>query len=426
MFRMKKYFLLLFFVFISFSIFPQDVKYAHNIIDSLCSEHMHGRGYVNKGQEIAATFIAGEFTKDSLVFFGENYFQKFSLSLCTLPGTLEFTVGNKKKKPGIDFLLSASSISVKGKFKVLTFDSVTLNNKNVFQKFMANDFSDKFVLVDKSRIHNEKKLAAVDSAIEYNLFQAKGLIVPEDKLVWGVEDAPYPSVWTNVTLLKKNIHRKIKKISINVERVIVPSYPMKNVIGYIKGSTKPDSFIVFTAHYDHLGQMGSDVYFPGANDNASGVAMMLDLAKYYSENKPDYSVAFIATTGEELGLKGSFYFVQHPLFPLTNIRFLINLDLEGTGDDGIKVVNGTIYQKEFEQLTKINDEKKYLTAVTKRGEAAISDHYPFYKMGVKSFYIYTLGGITEYHNIYDKAETLPLTKYNAVFKLITDFVNTLE
>jgi aminopeptidase YwaD len=423
---MKKILFICVFSVFSFFSFSQNVEYAHSIIDSLCSPRMHGRGYVNHGQEIAADFIAHEFSKDSLLFFEENYFQKFSLSLCTLPGAVELKTGKKEMKPGIDFLVSPSSFPVKGKFRVLTFDSLILADQKKFQKFMSNDFSNKFVLVDKSGFQGKRRKVLIDSIIDYNLFYAKGIIVPEEKLVWGVEDALYPSLWTQVLLLKKNAPQKIKKISINVEREINASYPMENVIAYIKGSTKPDSFIVFTAHYDHLGQMGRDIFFPGANDNASGVAMMLDFAKYYSLNKPEYTVVFIATTGEELGLKGSFNFVKKPLFPLANIRFLINLDLEGTGDDGIKVVNGTIFQKEFNLLTKINDEKKYLKTVSKRGEAAISDHYPFYAKGVKSFYIYTLGGITEYHNIYDKAETLPLTKYNEVFKLIKDFISALK
>lgn len=387
---------------------------------------MQGRGYVNSGQAIAADFIAKEFADDSLNYFDENYFQKFTLTLSTLPNDIEFKAGSKKIKPGIDYLVASSSASVKGKFKVLTFDSLLLTNKIAFEKFLLNDFSDKFVLIDKNGFHEKKMKETVDSIIDYNILQAIGIIVPEDKLVWGIEDALYPLSWTTLYFLKTKYNKKIKKISVKINRVIESSYEMKNIIGYIKGNTKPDSFIVFTAHYDHLGQMGKDVYFPGANDNASGVAMMLDLVKYYSKNKPEYSVAFIATTGEELGLKGSFYFVQHPLFPLSNIRFLINLDLEGTGDDGIKVVNGTVFKSEFDTLTKINDEKKYLSEVSKRGEAAISDHYPFYSKGVKSFYIYTLGGINEYHNINDKAETLPLTKYNEVFKLITDFVNSLE
>ena len=85
-----------------------------------------------------------------------------------------------------------------------------------------------------------------------------------------------------------------------------------------------------------------------------------------------------------------------------------------------------MFPEEFESLVKINSEKKYLSVVSPRGEAAISDHYPFYKKGVKAFYIYTLGGISEYHNIKDRPETLPLTKYNELFKLLTDFVVTLE
>ena len=98
----------------------------------------------------------------------------------------------------------------------------------------------------------------------------------------------------------------------------------------------------------------------------------------------------------------------------------------GTGDDGIKVVNGAVIPKEFNLLSGINDKMKYLPSVNKRGEAAISDHYFFYKKGVKSFFIYTLGGIGEYHNIYDKSKTLPLTKYNELFKLIIDFEKALN
>lgn len=423
---MKRVFFFLCFSFFSVCVFAQDVSYARSIIDSLSSPHMHGRGYVNNGQAIAAGFIANEFSKDSLKYFGSSYFQNFTLSLCTLPDTVELRIAKRKMKPGIDFLVAPSSISVKGKFKVLTFDSVTLVNKKAFQKFMSNDLSGKFVFIDKNDFHDKRKITIIDSAIDHNLFGAKGIIVVGNKLVWGVDDALYPSAWENVTLLKKNAPKKIRKISINVRRVINPNFQMKNVVGYVRGCTKPDSFIVFTAHYDHLGQMGKDVYFPGANDNASGTAMMLDLAKYYAKNKPVYSMVFIATTGEELGLKGSTYFVKHPLFPLSNIRFLINLDLEGTGDDGVKVVNGSIFKNEFDTLVSINNEKKYLKAVSPRGKAAISDHYPFYAEGVKSFYIYALGGYTEYHNIYDISETLSLSKYNEIFDLVKDFVSTFK
>jgi Zn-dependent M28 family amino/carboxypeptidase len=179
---------------------------------------------------------------------------------------------------------------------------------------------------------------------------------------------------------------------------------------------------VITAHYDHLGTLGRKKYFPGANDNASGVSMLLELAHYYSQNKPAYSMVFIAFAGEESGLIGSSYFVRKPTMELANIHFLINLDLLGTGDDGIMVVNGSVFKKEYDELIAINEKQHLLPAIKMRGEAANSDHYPFYKRKVPCFFIYTLGGIAAYHDVMDVAKTLPLTKYKEVFDLITLFV----
>jgi aminopeptidase YwaD len=131
----------------------------------------------------------------------------------------------------------------------------------------------------------------------------------------------------------------------------------------------------------------------------------------------------MAFTGEEVGILGSTYYTEHPLFPLSKIKVELNLDMVGTGDEGIMLVNGAVFEKEYNTLVKINDEKKYLKKIGKRGEAAISDHHPFYKNGVKSFFIYTLGGTSEYHNMLDVAKTLPLTEYEDLFRLLTDFVN---
>jgi Zn-dependent M28 family amino/carboxypeptidase len=111
---------------------------------------------------------------------------------------------------------------------------------------------------------------------------------------------------------------------------------------------------------------------------------------------------------------------------LKKIKFLINLDLLGTGDDGIMVVNGAIHEKEFEVLNTINAEKKLVKDIRKRGKAKNSDHYWFTEAGVPAFFIYTLGGkTTYYHDVMDKAETLPLTDYMDVMTLIELFVEKL-
>jgi aminopeptidase YwaD len=170
--------------------------------------------------------------------------------------------------------------------------------------------------------------------------------------------------------------------------------------------------------------MGRKVYFPGANENASGTAMVMDLARHYSlpENRPAYSMVFMAFSGEEAGLLGSTYNAEHPLFPLAKIAFLVNLDMVGTGDEGITVVNATAFQSDFDDLETINDEKDYLPDVAPRGESCNSDHCPFYKKGVPSFFIYTRSKIyNEYHSVKDRAEDLPLNGYNGLFRLLVDF-----
>lgn len=151
--------------------------------------------------------------------------------------------------------------------------------------------------------------------------------------------------------------------------------------------------------------------------------MLLSLAKYYAQHRDSlrYSIAFIAFSGEEMGLLGSKYYTEHPLFPLSNIRFLVNMDIVGTGDEGIMVVNGAVYKSAFNDMVNINDRQHLLKVVKARGEAANSDHYFFYQAHVPSVFIYTMGGIKAYHDIYDRRETLPLTDFDEVFKLLRQF-----
>ena len=199
----------------------------------------------------------------------------------------------------------------------------------------------------------------------------------------------------------------------------------QNVVGYVSGTQYPDSFVVVSAHYDHLGKMGAATYFPGASDNASGTSMLLNLAQYYAKNPAKYSVVFMAFSGEEIGLLGSTYYVEHPLFPLKKIKFLFNIDIMGDAADGITLVNGTVMASEYNKINAINDAKKYIPSIQKRGEAAISDHYPFYAKGVPSFFAYSRGKITAYHDISDTKAGLPLTNYQGCFQLFKDFIAAL-
>jgi hypothetical protein len=89
------------------------------------------------------------------------------------------------------------------------------------------------------------------------------------------------------------------------------------------------------------------------------------------------------------------------------------------------VVNGYTFEKQFGLLESINKEKNLVKEIKRRGKASNSDHYWFSEAGVPCFFIYTLGGIKAYHDIYDIAKTLPLTDYVDVFKLVTEFTDRL-
>ncbi len=121
-----------------------------------------------------------------------------------------------------------------------------------------------------------------------------------------------------------------------------------NVVGWVEGTAKPDYFIVITAHYDHLGHRGSRI-FNGADDNASGVSIMLSLAQYLSTHAPNHSFLFVATDMEETGLYGSKAFLQNP--PVAAQNMLLNLNLDMLGNGGRKDELYVLGSSQFNELT---------------------------------------------------------------------------
>lgn len=406
----------------------QDIAYAHRVIDTLASPAMEGRGYVNGGDRKAAAFISSEFEKDGLRSFGSDYYQEYTVAVNTFPGKVSISLDGKILTPGTDFLVVASSPSLKGVFPVVILNNRILRNPSILRRFFQRDYTRSTILVDKLGISDKKQLAILDSLRKYNFLKAKALIfISDKKLMWSGSAASQQLPYATIEIARNAYAQKARFITFDIENRFEKAYSTRNVAGYVQGSIQPDSFLVYTAHYDHLGRMGQGVYFPGANDNASGTAMLLDLARYYSrpEHKPRYSMVFVALSGEEIGLRGSTYLAAHPLFPLKAVRFLINLDMMGTGSEGVTMVNATIFTKAYDLMTKINTGKGYILTVKKRGESCNSDHCPFYQEGVPAIFLYAMGKeFTEYHNVDDKAENLPLTEYNDIFRLVRDFMDT--
>jgi len=345
-----------------------------------------------------------------------SFYQKLKFPVNTFPGKLEVEIDGKKLVPGIDYLVDAGSGKSRGAFSIFGIAGANFRGS-------PDTLKNKFLLIDKSLVKGAEEKSAMDLWIT-DAHGAKGVIIPEDvKLTWTVSRKKYRH--TVLRILRKSLPENPKKITVHIESRFCRKYRTQNIAGMIKGTQFPDSFIVFSAHYDHLGRMGRDTYFPGANDNASGISMLLNLAKHYSQNPPECSMLFIAFAGEEAGLMGSEFFVKHPLVPLHQIKFLLNMDLLGTGDEGMMVVNGEVFPDLFSKMDSINLQNNLIASLQKRGKARNSDHYWFTEKNVPSFFIYTMGGIKAYHDIFDKAETLPLTDYSDVFRLIIKFIDEL-
>lgn len=415
----------LFCFIISFGFFlitqAQDLDYVKQQADILASERMLGRGYVGGGLDLAAEHISKEFENLGLIGFGQDYYQPFYHRVNTFPSVIEFKIGGDALTPGIDFIVDPSCPLFAGRLMARIIpltDLKTLPHPDT----IASTCVDCILVLDARGLTDKTILKDADQLKYLYSEYAPVVWLSDTKLTWAVSDQQtrYPIVETNSDKLKDG-----SWIELKIGAELISDFKSKNILGHVKGRSVPDSIIVFTAHYDHLGMMGEEACFNGANDNASGTAFLLSLAKHYVEYPDDYTCVFIAFAGEEAGLKGSKYFVENPLFDLSKVRFVINLDLMGSGVDGITVVNAKENHEEFSILEELNTEHELLPVVKSRGQAANSDHYYFAEAGVPAIFIYALGGSQAYHDVYDVSSNLTFEEYPDIFKLLTYLVDKL-
>ena len=188
--------------------------------------------------------------------------------------------------------------------------------------------------------------------------------------------------------------------------------PLKgvNLVATVAGSVFPEQFIVVSAHYDHLGHRGSTIFY-GADDNASGVAMMLDLAAHLTRNPPLYSVLFLATDAEEKGLLGASAFLQENEI---DIVLNLNLDMLGRSKRMYYLVSPDIRNKlrvsiESSSNTCFVYRRRHKDRSSMRyvDYFKASDHYAFHKAGIP--YVFLSGAIhNDYHLSSDTSDKMRL------------------
>lgn len=201
-----------------------------------------------------------------------------------------------------------------------------------------------------------------------------------------------------------------------------------NIIGYIPG--KSDQAIVISAHYDHLGIIDGKVY-NGADDNASGVAGLLQIATYFSMNKPNYTLVFTFFDAEELGLQGSKAFVENCPIPLENVKLNINLDMISHNDRQELYIAGTYTNpalKPFLTTTNTNIKVLFGHDDPKLGPddwTNQSDHAVFNAKGIPFLY-FGVEDHENYHRESDEYGNINTAFFRAAVNVIQEFIVNID
>ncbi|NRF40072.1 M20/M25/M40 family metallo-hydrolase [Pedobacter foliorum] len=200
----------------------------------------------------------------------------------------------------------------------------------------------------------------------------------------------------------------VAKIRVKKGVTDTPRVKTQNVIGVIEGSDPvlKNEFIVLGAHYDHLGMGGPSSkkpdtvgIHPGADDNASGTAALLEIAEKLSANRKDLkrSVLVIAFGAEEQGLLGSRYFVEHPLIPLSSIKLMLNMDMVGRMNSEKQLyMGGAASFDGGMDLMKSLGPQVGINPIVIPYDVGGSDHVSFYKKNISVLGFHT-GGHPQYH-----------------------------
>jgi hypothetical protein len=393
----------------------QDVPFVRRHLKMLCSPEMHGRGYYKRGDSIAAGYIVSQLKALGIKTFDGDFIQRYSLNVNRVNRTM-VKFNGLELKFNRDYVVSAYSASAKGTFKPVMVNASLMQNPEKFLETINAAAFPRVLVLDSAGLKNPglyKFITGLAGRGELGIVA----VIEVFTVTPGTRPGRRQGKVAEIKVGKSALPEALNEVELDIECEYLEHYPTQNVIGYLPGETS--QFIVFTAHYDGYGSYGEGNYNAAAEDNGSGTAMVMDLARHFSKGKkPYYSVAFMLFSGEEVGLLGSKYYTAHPRFPLDKIKLVINLDMVMTGQDGVLLFNGNGRPNEAAIVQKINEEHKYMKNVENRDGTANSDHYPFQEKGVPAIFFLTKGPSGRGHGPDDTYDKLPLYAYENLFKLV--------
>lgn len=474
------------------------VKYAETITKTELSEHLHeiasdkyeGRETGMIGQKMAAAYLAGEFNSYGIQPFKGSYFQKFPLILQYAHGVdvsskdsaftwmEDFYYWYEFKNQTLDFNQLAfvgygvnqgtyndyANVDVKDK-AVLFFEGEPmkkgksfLNEDNTVSEWsldpmpkinLAIEKGAKAVFIVKKNIKNvvynesykhylEEPKMLLTSSLEDRLDIP--VIYISEKMAQALTEGQVDFVKTFAKINKKGKARSIalslsKKFKVQANRH-TDKLTSENVIAFIEGTDLKDEVIVITAHYDHIGKNGDEI-FNGADDDGSGTVALLELAEAFQKAKMEgkgsrRSILIMPVSGEEKGLLGSEFYSQYPLLPLANTVANLNIDMIGRMDENYKgnpdyiyIIGSDILSQDLHDIsesanktyTDITLDYRYNDLNDPNRFYYRSDHYNFAKHNIPCIFYFN-GVHEDYHESSDTVEKIHFEKMEKITRLI--------
>ncbi len=398
----------------------QDLPQFKRVVKELSSAKYQGRGYAKGGANKAGKYLEKEFRKAGA---DEVTLQPFSIDINTFPGAMEMWADGKKLRPGVDFSMREYSPGVHGTYKVYYVDTLDFDGNRLLADLARPENKDCLVCCDFWFTYKHRdvfsKLQKAGECPNAGLLYTWAAPVKFFK-AYGEKVVDKPIVWVTPEAVQG-----VKSVKLNVDNEFLKDYGLFNVIAKVNGE-RHDSCYVFTAHYDHIGNLGRKVFYPGANDNASGTATLVTLAAYYAKNKPAFDIYFLAFSGEDANLRGSTHFVEHPVVPLEQIKYLFNIDMIGDDNPVLYCEVSDAGLPQYPVFDEINARQQLFTQLNRGALAANSDHYPFAVRGVPCIFLENEEGsaFPYYHTPNDNMKTVKTDSYEPVFKLVTAFIGT--
>lgn len=402
-------------------------------ITYLASDKMEGRRTGTSGEKLAYEYLSGQFQKTGLIPKGDGktFIQAFEIheGKQILPATHLIINGDSvDKQDFFPFIFSGDGTVVAGASPAFQEKGMPwfLDIRENLEENKNNPHYDLDEAIRKKVLEFEKKGAS--ACIVYNSGKA------EDNLKFDGR-SKIPRIKIPVIYLYKNASDKFlkdKSASLNLEIQIALGDKERtghNVVGYIDNGAAHT--IIIGAHYDHLGYgedhnslwTGEPEIHNGADDNASGTALVLELAKIMKKSKlKNNNYLFICFSGEELGLYGSKYFTDHPTIPLETVDYMINCDMVGRLKPGTQTITIGGYGTSPEWGKILPEKTKSLNVKFDSSGIGPSDHTSFYLKDIPVLFFFT--GIHEdYHKPTDDVDKI---NFEGEYRVLQYIENVLK